>query len=104
MRFLDCFIVTMTVLFLYGTYIIFRTRSLKREFKDSGKKTFLEFFEQDFLGKKTPTWRWKYSFFYNSKMYFFVWHIMCICCYLAVILCAVTLILIYKYGYWQVLL
>lgn len=104
MRLLDCFIVVIVYMFLSGTYIIFRSRSLKRGYSSSDKNNFLEFFEQDFLGKTKPTWRWRYSFVYNSKIYFILCNIACICCYLVVLIGIVTLILLHRYGYWQVLL
>lgn len=103
MRLIDCFIIVMTTMFLCGTYIVFRLRALKYAFKNSNEKTFLDFFEKEFLKSEERTWRWKYSFFYNSKMYFICWKVICFICYLVVVLGAVTLIVIYKLGYWQIL-
>lgn len=52
-----------------GVYVLVRLRCLKKKFKSSGKTKFLDFFEEDYLNKSKRTWRSKWSFIYNSKIY-----------------------------------
>lgn len=56
-------------MFAMGVYILLRLRSLKIKFKSSDKAKFLDFFEEDYLNKSKRTWRRKWSFVYNSKIY-----------------------------------
>ncbi len=78
-----------------GVYVLLRLRSLKIKYKSSDKNRFLDFFEEDYLESTKRTWRRRWSFVYNSKIYSIlnIWY--AITCIILSILCFVATI-VYK--------
>lgn len=64
MNFLGCYFL------LSGLYIYIRKRSLSKGYKASKYADFLTYFEREYLKTDKNTWRRKYSWVYNSKVYF----------------------------------
>lgn len=58
-----------------GVYLNLRMRSLNKAFKESESQSFLDFFEKEYLKKESSTFRRKYSFVYNSKIYSMANHV-----------------------------
>lgn len=74
MKLLNVFVILITWFSCSAVYMIIRTLTLKRSCKASGKKSFLDFYEADYLKKNGKTWRRRYNFIYNSKIYWlFSW-------------------------------
>ena len=72
-------------------YMIFRCRGLRRGFKQSGKVSFIDFFEIDFMGRWRFGWRRKFKRFYNGKGY---WVLQGIIMFLLLTLCIVSLVIL----------
>lgn len=69
MKILYIFVVSITWLSCQGFYFILRTKALYKAYKSSGKKSFLDYFEYDYLGLENSTWRRRYNFIYNTRLY-----------------------------------
>lgn len=52
-----------------GVYMNLRIHTLNKSFKESDYESFLDYFEKDYLKRDTQTFRRKYKFVYNSRMY-----------------------------------
>lgn len=104
MRFLDFFIIIMTWFTLFGCYLEIRLRMLRNFYKSSNRDSFLDFFEFDYLGKKEKTWRRKYNFIYNSKIYFILTRVGVFMSFGIVVICIIGLVIIHSYGFWELML
>ena len=92
-------IIAITWHLLLGTYFIYRLRILTKGFKKSEYKYFLDFYEVEYLQKEEKTWRRKWSWVYNSKLYTFGHILVTIVSYAIAIAVVVGLWIVMDKGY-----